>query len=343
MFYLFTGSLIDVPDEELIRVSINLLKRLNAIDENEILTPLGYHLAKLPVAPQMGKMLLMGAIFGCLEPILHVAASLDFKDAFQLPLGKERQVDKIRMEMSKGEKSDHLILHEAIRNFELSNNKRKYCWDYFLSFNTLNMLLGMKNQFMELLFDLNFVPDKNPKNHICNINSDNLGLIKAVICAGLYPNVMVARYDSYFYKLILVIITFTPFFFRKAGRNRYKLRLLGQNHIVKPHPKSIHNIISYYESPLLVFYHKLKSSCDFFHDATMVNIFPILFFGDPFTYDDALQQLVVNAYTKFKATKQVATMIAKLRERLNWFLEYKAASPGIVDWNDCDGDVQLLW
>jgi hypothetical protein len=32
-------------------------------------------------------MILLAAIFGCLDPILSVAASLGFKDAFVIPLG----------------------------------------------------------------------------------------------------------------------------------------------------------------------------------------------------------------------------------------------------------------
>ena len=47
--------------------------------EDEQLTPLGFHLAQLPMDPQTGKMILLGAIFGCLDPVLSVAASLSFK------------------------------------------------------------------------------------------------------------------------------------------------------------------------------------------------------------------------------------------------------------------------
>ena len=47
--------------------------------DGEQLTPLGFHLAQLPMDPQTGKMILLGAIFGCLDPVLSVAASLSFK------------------------------------------------------------------------------------------------------------------------------------------------------------------------------------------------------------------------------------------------------------------------
>lgn len=59
---------------------------MNALDSSENLTPLGYHLGKLPVDPQTGKMLLMGALFSCIDPVCSVAASLSFKDAFMIPL-----------------------------------------------------------------------------------------------------------------------------------------------------------------------------------------------------------------------------------------------------------------
>jgi HrpA-like RNA helicase len=56
------------------------------LDADENLTPLGFHLARLPLDPQTGKMILMGALFSCVDPIFSVAASLSFKDAFHVPL-----------------------------------------------------------------------------------------------------------------------------------------------------------------------------------------------------------------------------------------------------------------
>ena len=58
----------------------------NALDADEELTPLGHHLATLPVDPRVGKMLLFGAIFSCLDPVLTVASVLGFKDPFVFPL-----------------------------------------------------------------------------------------------------------------------------------------------------------------------------------------------------------------------------------------------------------------
>ena len=63
-----------------------LLVGMNALDDEERLTPLGYHLASLPVDPQAGKMLIFAALFGCFEPVAAIAANLSFKDPFFMPV-----------------------------------------------------------------------------------------------------------------------------------------------------------------------------------------------------------------------------------------------------------------
>ena len=56
----FLNLMMDKPDGKIVKTSIELLKRLNALDEGENLTPLGHQLAKLSVGPQVGKMILLG-------------------------------------------------------------------------------------------------------------------------------------------------------------------------------------------------------------------------------------------------------------------------------------------
>ena len=48
----------------------------------------------------------------------------------------------------------------------------------------------MKTQFAGLLYDTGFIPSSNPKDELVNVNSSNMKLVKAVLCAGLYPNVV---------------------------------------------------------------------------------------------------------------------------------------------------------
>ena len=51
----FLATVMDPPDPKAIDLSLDLLRKLNALDMNEHLTPLGYHLAQLPLDPRTGK------------------------------------------------------------------------------------------------------------------------------------------------------------------------------------------------------------------------------------------------------------------------------------------------
>jgi len=52
----------------------------------------------------------------------------------------------------------------------------------------------MKGQLAEHLQKMKFVETSNPKDPDYNVNSDNFALIKAVVSAGLYPNIAVLKY-----------------------------------------------------------------------------------------------------------------------------------------------------
>lgn len=43
----------------------------------------------LPMEPKLGKMLILGVIFNCLDPILSVVAGLSVRDPFLAPLDKK--------------------------------------------------------------------------------------------------------------------------------------------------------------------------------------------------------------------------------------------------------------
>ena len=67
-------------------ICTHTLSLQNALTGDEELTPLGYHLANLPVNPRIGKIILFAAMFSCLDPVLTIASSLGFKEPFVIPL-----------------------------------------------------------------------------------------------------------------------------------------------------------------------------------------------------------------------------------------------------------------
>lgn len=133
---------------------------MGALDSNGILTPLGMHLAKLPIDPQMGKMILMSALFCCLDPITSAAAALSYKSPFYSPLGQESRLDEIKRDLARNMRSDHLLVHNTVIGFRESRSTRSdrdFCRKNFLSFMTMQQIENMKGQFSELLFNSKLV------------------------------------------------------------------------------------------------------------------------------------------------------------------------------------------
>src|SRR5690606_1546591 len=80
----FLNYAIDKPSDNAIKESIKSLIELAAIEPKgqQILTPLGYHLATLPVTPRIGKMMIFGAMMLCIDPVLTIAAAMSTKSPF---------------------------------------------------------------------------------------------------------------------------------------------------------------------------------------------------------------------------------------------------------------------
>lgn len=67
----FLTNVMDPPDLKAIDLSLDLLRTLNALDKDERLTPLGYHLAQLPLDPRTGNF-----IFAVIAKCVFICRSL---------------------------------------------------------------------------------------------------------------------------------------------------------------------------------------------------------------------------------------------------------------------------
>lgn len=85
----FLQEVLQPPPEKAVAAALAALQVLGALDEEECLTPLGRHLAQLPMEPRLGKLLVTAAFMGCLSGALTIAACLSYKTpfltAFQVP------------------------------------------------------------------------------------------------------------------------------------------------------------------------------------------------------------------------------------------------------------------
>ncbi|XP_030852268.1 ATP-dependent DNA/RNA helicase DHX36 [Strongylocentrotus purpuratus] len=328
----FISKAMETPDIRAIQLAISSLKQMRAFDDNEDLTALGYHLSRLPVEPRIGKMMLFGAMFCCLDPILTIAASLSWKDPFYIPLGKERLADERRRVLSNNTRSDHLMLANAMSGWEDAKEHRgegSYCWQNFMSSNILSMLSKMKGQFCDVLHRLRFVSNRSPKHIDANRNSENEQLVKAVLCAGLYPKV--AHVDK------------VPFN-RKTGQNRPPRLSTPEDGRVQIHPKSVNANETTFSSKWLLYHLKLKSTSVFLHDTTMVEPYPLIFCGGKISWDDdqGHETVFVDDHIKFHCSQETAHLVIKLREELDRVMEQKITNPGPTNWSPASHEGRVM-
>uniref|UniRef100_A0A672YPW1 ATP-dependent DNA/RNA helicase DHX36 n=1 Tax=Sphaeramia orbicularis TaxID=375764 RepID=A0A672YPW1_9TELE len=316
----FLEKALDPPTEKAVNLSIKNLTDLNALDHAENLTALGIHLARLPVEPHIGKLILFGALLGCLDPVLTIAASLSFKDPFFIPLGKEKMADMKRKVLSRNSKSDHLTIVNAFQGWEDAKQRgaryeREYCWDNFLSANTLQMLHNMKGQFAEHLMHAGFVSSKDPKDPKSNVNSDNDKLIKAVIVAGLYPKVAMIRPCH--------------------SKKRVKVYTQADGKVCI-HPKSVNSEETEFNYTWLIYHLKMRTTSIFLYDCTEVSPFSLLFFGGDITIqrDEDQETIAVDQWIVFRSPARIAHLVKSLKKELDSLLEEKIRNPAPVDWQN---------
>ncbi|XP_077594067.1 3'-5' RNA helicase YTHDC2 [Stigmatopora nigra] len=184
------------PTAHAVRSAVEILKSIEALNQNEELTDLGFHLADLPVDPHLGKMVLCGVVLKCLDPILTIACTLGYRDPFVLPpVGvQKRNVHQCRAHYASNSFSDHMTL---LRVFQVWQNARKdgreraFCEKNFLSNATLEMILGMRTQLLGQLRATGFVKAHGDCDiRAMNVNSEKWPVVKAALVSGMYPNLL---------------------------------------------------------------------------------------------------------------------------------------------------------
>jgi ATP-dependent helicase HrpA len=98
---------LDPPAPRAIADGYALLEELGAVDEQRALTSVGRELARLPLDPRVGRMLIAAREEGCLEQVRIIAAALSVQDPRERPLEKAAAADERHAKFA-DERSDFL-------------------------------------------------------------------------------------------------------------------------------------------------------------------------------------------------------------------------------------------
>jgi ATP-dependent RNA helicase DHX29 len=173
---------LDPPLPKNIRRAVDALIDVRALTPGEELTPLGIQLARLPLDVFLGKLILLGSIFKCLDAVITVAAILSSKSPFVAPFGARNQADTIRQSYRRGD-SDLLTVYNAYLAWKkvctTNGSEYQFCRKNFLSQQTLSNIEDLKGQLVVCLVDSGLLPLTEAERSILNkyVNPSNAAIM----------------------------------------------------------------------------------------------------------------------------------------------------------------------
>ncbi|XP_023541029.1 DExH-box ATP-dependent RNA helicase DExH5, mitochondrial-like [Cucurbita pepo subsp. pepo] len=300
----FLSRALQSPEPLAVQNAIEYLKIIGAFDENENLTVLGRYLILLPMEPKLGKMLILGAILNCLDPILTIVAGLSVRDPFLMPLEKKDAAEAAKSQFSQ-DHSDHLAIIRAYRGWkEAERNFGGYdfCWKNFLSVQSMKAIDSLRKEFFSLLRDTGLVD-----GYLDSYNAWSLDehLIRAVICYGLYPGVCSIVHNE----------------------KSFSLKTMEDGQVLL-YSNSVNARESRIPYPWLVFNEKIKVNSIFLRDSTAISDSMLLLFGGNISKGDHDGHLkMLSGFLEFFMKPDVAEMYQKLRLKLEELIQKKLLNP----------------
>ncbi|MRX08221.1 ATP-dependent RNA helicase HrpA [Pseudoduganella sp. FT25W] len=119
-----TFPFIEPPLARAIADGYQLLQELGAVDEYNQITPLGTKLAKLPLDPRVGRMILAALDNVCLNEVLIIASALSVQDPRDRPMEHQQAADEAHKKFA-DEKSEFLSYLKIWRWFENAIEHKK--------------------------------------------------------------------------------------------------------------------------------------------------------------------------------------------------------------------------
>ena len=154
------SSLIEPPSPERVRAALEILQVVGALDDCERLTSLGRVLLQLPIEAAMGRLVLYGCLFKCLDSALTLAAILTNREPFLAPISLKQEANAVKESWAPKEvRSDPLAALQAYNAWWEKQSCGEYieanqfCSKNFLSKPTLLMIEKVRSSLLQSLLD----------------------------------------------------------------------------------------------------------------------------------------------------------------------------------------------
>ena len=338
----FLASALTPPAVMAVEGAIDLLGKMGALDGNE-LTALGQHLAMIPADLRCGKLMVYGAIFGCLEASITIAAILTVKSPFVAPLSArdESKAARTAFAPNQGDLLTDLAAYQdwaSQRQTSGYGALRSWCNTKFLSPQTLSDIATSRTQYISSLTEAGFLPvSYSPSNASCkhfNTHNDSLALVRGLVAAAFNPQL--ARIDFPLTKYAASMsgaIAMDP----EARAIKY---FTPDSTRVFVHPSS--TLFDTQTFPgttppvCMAYFTKVATSKVFLRDLTPCGAYAALMFCGAVEVDTLGRGVVVGGWLRMRGWARIGVLVGRLRGMVEDVLR-RRIDGGV--WGTDDGDV----
>lgn len=183
---------IEPPESKAIKDGFTLLQEISAVTLKGELTNLGKQLARLPIDPRLGRMLIEGARRKVLDELLIISSALSVQDPRERPMERQQAADQAHAQW-KDPDSDFAALINLWRGFEEkrqglgSNQLRNWCRKNFLNYLRLREWRDAHRQLLLICREMKLLnQQKHNDNEQANLNYE---AVHQAVLAGLLSHI----------------------------------------------------------------------------------------------------------------------------------------------------------
>ncbi|GIX94584.1 ATP-dependent RNA helicase A protein [Caerostris darwini] len=303
----FLSKALEPPPIDAVIESEVLLREMGALDRSSELTPLGKILARLPIEPRLGKMIVLGCVFSCGDSLCTIAAhSSTFPEPFDTPFPK--RLAYVHRKFCGDRWSDHLTMLNAFVQWEDAHmggefQEQSFCERFSLNLPTLRITHDARNQLKDLLITAEFPEPSLESQAYCFEGLDpRLDVVVALLAMGFYPNVCYHKEK------------------RKVITTEGKAALVHKSSV------NCSNLPSKFPFPFFVFGEKIRTRAVSCKQMTMITPLHLLLFGSKkVEYVNGCVQ--VDKWINLKMSPYDAAAIVALKPVIEDLIMQVAADP----------------
>ncbi|XP_068930489.1 ATP-dependent RNA helicase A isoform X2 [Petaurus breviceps papuanus] len=306
----FLAKAIEPPPLDAVIEAEHTLRELDALDSNDELTPLGRILAKLPIEPRLGKMMIMGCIFYVGDAVCTISAATCFPEPF---ISEGKRLGYVHRNFAGNRFSDHVALLSVFQAWDDARMggeeaEIRFCEHKRLNMATLRMTWEAKVQLKEILVNSGF-PEECLMTQVFNNTGpdNNLDVVISLLAFGVYPNVC-------YHKEKRKILT-------TEGRNA----LIHKSSVNCPFSSQDMK----YPSPFFVFGEKIRTRAISAKGMTLVTPLQLLLFASKKVQSDG-EIVLVDDWIRLQMSHEAAACITALRAAMEALVVEVTKEPEII-------------